>query len=277
MSICYRSNADFLRRDIGEGGRFYFVGTEEAPGVRAAFGPIVREEYEGDNEPMIEEGPFRPISWRTHMHARVPAGWRKGRIAPIIRRHGFVDVQEVGDCRDRYWSAQAKRHERAWMKEQREWQMVEPTLEEFIAGMRATDKDILFKAMFIDSLRRIARGHGGLLHLRALRRADGPLEVGLATVDVPECRLSFHHIAFTLPSARASSAGTGLIMEWFDRAMAQKLHALHFGVFWAPGSPKDWKGFSRFKAQFGVQMMDLPHPLVRWAGRMRENIQRLYV
>ena len=275
MNICYRANADFVRRDASGDKRFCFVGDRQAPGIRASFGPIVREEYEGDVEPVIERGgPLRPVSWRPVCHSHMPRGWRKARTSPIIRRHGFVDLREAGETFDRHWSLHARRHERLWMRQQGEWQVVEPSIEEFIVGMRSTNKDFLFKAMFVDSLRRMARSHGDLLHLRAARRGEGPLEVGLATLDVPECGLSIHHMAFTLESARSSSAGVGLIVEWFKRALRENLQVLHLGVFWAPGSPKDWKGFSRFKAQFGAQMVDLPHPFVRWSGNISENFRR---
>jgi hypothetical protein len=48
--------------------------------------------------------------------------------------------------------------------------------------------------------------------------------------------------------------------------MALGLRVLDFGVFWAPGDPKSWMGFSQFKAQFNIHFIRYPLALARWVG-----------
>lgn len=84
-------------------------------------------------------------------------------------------------------------------------------------------------------------------------------------IDVPEASLSIHHMAFYLPTAEHYSANVGLIDAWFRHGIERRLRFLDFDAFYAPGDPRSWRGFSRFKSQFGTRFIRYPNPLVKWA------------
>ena len=112
----------------------------------------------------------------------------------------------------------------------------------------------------------LSRAHGDLFHLYGVVSLDtGELIAGLAVLDVPEIRVSIHVTGFILPIARHTPAGVGLINHWFCESQSRGIRFCDFDGFFAPGDPISWKGFSRFKSQFGVRFVAYPDPFWRIA------------
>jgi hypothetical protein len=88
----------------------------------------------------------------------------------------------------------------------------------------------------------------------------GKAIAGLVVVDAPEAGISLHLAAFTHPDGFHRSAGVGMIDHWFQDGLKRGSRFVDFDLFWTPGDPTTWQGFSRFKGQFDVQYVRYPQP-----------------
>lgn len=274
----YRSCEEFVRREMEAFRFFSFVGTSNIPGTHFALGPLVVEEYVGDEEPMFDnDGPLRKVEWQQVHRTDIPKGWRRSRMPPNTRHIGWVDLALIEQPYETTWTPHAQRHRRKWLREREEWEMGPITVAEFVAGYRGADKEPILKAMFRDGLRKKFAAHGMRVHIIGARRkgSAGVHEAAFVSLDVPERRESLHFISYIHSSARSSSVGVGLMDEWFRRALLEQIEILNFGVFWMPGAPATWKGFSQFKSQFGVSYITHPVPLVRYAGTIGGTIHAI--
>ncbi len=142
---------------------------------------------------------------------------------------------------------------------------------EFAAAYRKVKKLGWLTEWFITLVKEKMKLHGTRLHLFGAReKSTGDILAGLAVLDIPENRSSVHMIAFVHPRAMATSVSVGLIDCWFQHALKQGIAYLDFDLFWAPGDPRAWKGFSRFKSQFGTRFIHYPHPFLRIVSGSKE-------
>lgn len=234
-------------------------------GARWKFGPFTFERYETDEEPHILKGPARIITWQRLSRLDIPKGW----IQPWIRmgplRTGFA---EIGDKNSYWnsWSEHAKRHQNKWLKS-KPYQIEETqNLEEFIKSYQAVPKLRFLKTNFIHTLRERKECQKDATHLFVARNQQGSVVAGLAVIDLKDINQSTHLMSFIHPQAESTSVGVGLIDHWFQHAISQNIRFLNFGVFWSPGDLQSWKGFSRFKSQFGIFFVHRPKPLIRFVG-----------
>lgn len=240
----------------------------EVEGMRFNLGPLSADHFVGEVEPAIDptEGPRRNITWQPLFRQDVPEGWQRNNIPGSFRRMGFAVVEPTG-AYDISWTQHARRHKRKWEK-QEDWIIRDVTLDEFLKAYWKSPKDPVLKYMMSDFLKKKVKAHGPLIRLVGAVRKANPSFVGaaFAFTDTPEISSSSHSISFVRKEAVDCSAGTGLIDFWFRHAQEKGIKWLNFGNFWAPGSPGEWVGFSEFKAQFGVYLIDQPPRLVKKAG-----------
>lgn len=263
-----RESEAFIDREIGSLPRFSKINAGGVVGMRFRLGPLVVDHFVGDVEPQIDltEGPRRRISWQPTIRTDVPPGWSEPLTQNALKRSGYARLTGALDY-DKTWTQHARRHKRAWEK-QTDWEIREVALQPFLDAYWKSPKDPVLKGMFIHFLRKKVEGQGNHVHLAAVVRRNRPEEIGagFAYVDVPELKQSNHTVSFICAAAKDSSAGNGLIDYWFKHGIATGLEYLNFGNYWAPGCPREWLGFSEFKAQFGVTFIDHPNQRVRWAG-----------
>lgn len=263
----YRSCRAFFLREAGTLGDMVPTGTEECAGARWHHGPFHFEKFVGDAVPQHDPtGPLRLCIWQPVTRTDRPAGWYRGTQGMSLRMTGFAKVEALENGE---WSPHAKRHLAKFKKlvASGEREIEETSLKEYLAAYAKADQDRTMKAFFPYILREKARMHGNRFHLLVSRRKNGPIDAGLAYVHIPEAHQSNHVSAFMSGKGKTDSASTGLVARWFDECREQQVPYLDFGCFWAPRDPRDWKGFSRFKAQFGVRLIKYPTPMVRWFGR----------
>lgn len=267
----YLENREHLERDANRSPSVALVGREGCWGTRWHYGPIWFEQYIGDAEPKPDPlAPFRIVIWQPLRESAVPSGWRQTRNLEQIHMTGFAEPDWSEPDYTSHWSEHARRHVKRWRK-QTTWEVVEPTVEDFIAAYRKAPQGRLLKYLFIRMLRQMSRTQKGFVHLRAVRRAgipNGPLEAGFAFVDIPEARQSKHFISYMWPSVKKEPVNVGLIDVWFKHARERHYRFLDFGVFWTNEDPVSWKGFSRFKGQFGISYVRYPLPRIRFMGSL---------
>lgn len=231
-------------------------------------GPFIFDRYMGDTEPTIEPGgPLRLVIWQPIHNVAATQGWRKSWI--IERKHtiGVATVPSSGDY-THAWSSHARRHVRTWRKQECDDWVIEPiSYDTFAQAYKNAHMDPILKFAFLGLIRQKCRSHGGYFHLIGARRKDRTTyEAGFAYLHIPESRQMYHTVSFICPSAKHTRVGYGIMDFWFKHAQRIGVEHLDFGLFWEKGSPPSWKGFSRFKSQFGVQLIQFPRPYTRWAG-----------
>jgi SAM-dependent methyltransferase len=244
---------------------FQAVGSDEHPGLRWHFGPLWFESHLGDAEPALEIGaPRRLVMWQPLTRRDVPPGWHRSRLQFNSRQNGVVEITKPESYWS-LWSSHAQRHRKKFLA-RLPYDIREVGLEEFVAGYHATGKLGWIRNDFIGILKRRKEGHGEDCRLfGAVDRTTGKVMAGLAVVDLPDISQSVHLIAYNHPDAEETSVGHGLIDHWFRGSVERQIRFLNFALVWAPGDPKGWRGYSRFKRQFGPFLIRYPLPLVRIA------------
>jgi hypothetical protein len=267
--VPYRACLQYFQREGGASRNSGPAGSPACQGARWRHGPLHFEKFVTDVEPPRDgSGPLRMTIWQRFARTDRPKGWLRGPASMSFRLTGFATADGADG---RTWSGHARRHLQHWKKlvAAGKREVAEVSLEEYLAAYARADQDFVMKAAFPSILRDKAAAHGNLFHLVASRRPGGPLDAGLAYLYIPEAGTSTHVSAFMAGDGKDDSASTGLIAHWFARCAEDGIPILDFGFFWAPGDPTDWRGFSRFKAQFGVRLISYPPPLFRFSGTWR--------
>lgn len=269
--LTYMSHPGYLAREVATQSGFVQTGSAACPGVAWKYGPLRFERYVGDNEPEYDpNGPPRLVTWQRVNSNHVPPGWKTTRLVMATSRTGFATVDGSPEYY-KQWSSHAQRHRKQWLKQKAEWEIVPITVDEYIAAYKRSKQDAFLKFLFSNMLREKTRGHGARVHIVGARRTapHSPTEAGFAFIDVPETQQSIHLMSFHSQAAKEVSVGTGLMDYWFQQAPAAGTRYLEFGCFWTPGEPNSWKGFTKFKSQFGLHFTDYPQPLARFMGNKR--------
>jgi hypothetical protein len=271
--VHYRACREFLERESQARERFQTIGYPGCFGQTWSVGPWYFENYFSDLEPEVKPGgPFRMVLWQRIQSEDKPKKWLPFWRNMTTRRTCFVNLAAYGNDYHKYWTPHAQKHRKKWLEleQAREWEIEEVTAEEFIKYYKKSGKDFLLKQIFIDLFYRELAAQRKAVRIRGVRRKGSQiLEAGLVTVDIPEAKSSIHLMSFILDSAKSSPATYGLINLWFKDLLERGYNFADFCISWAPGDPKSWQGYSRFKAQFGVQYINYPRPLVRWPGKLR--------
>lgn len=265
--IHHLSHPAYVSREAAVQKGFQFVGNDACPGVSWKYGPVRFERYVGDVTPEVrEDGPLRLVTWQRMMRKDAPAGWKESRFVMRSSRMGFATVD--GDpAYYKHWSSHAQRHRKQWLKH--DWEIATVSMEDYLAAYKYATMDKFLKFLFSNLLRQKVKTHGANVKIVGARprTPHAPVEAGFVHVDVPEAQQSIHLMSFHTERAKDVSAGTGLMDYWFQYAPTAGIRYLDFGCFWTPGEPNSWKGFSHFKGQFGLQFVDFPRPMARWAGK----------
>ncbi|HTK05328.1 MAG TPA: hypothetical protein VL500_07100 [Candidatus Eisenbacteria bacterium] len=267
--VPYRACPEYFRREAAVMPGMSLVGKEKAWGVGWRHGPFRFEKYVGDSEPGRDpSGPLRLVIWQRLTRGDVPPGWMAGPMDMGFRMTGFVEAENSSE---RSWSSHARRHASHWRKlvAAGEREIVELSLDDYLAAHAKADLDAYVKLSYPGLVRDKAAAHGARFRLIGSRRTGGPIDAGLAFLHVPEAGQSLHVAAFISGAAKQDSAATGLVLRWFEECRNEGIAIMDFGFFWAPGDPRDWKGFSMFKSRFGVRPLRYPRPLFRFAGKLQ--------
>lgn len=245
------------------------VGKPGCFGMRWHYGPIWIESYTTDVRPEIDlTAKSRIVIWQALTKTGQPAGWHRSWIQMNPQQHGFADIRGKTEYwKD--WTHHAKRHRKRWLEDER-YEIVEVTLPEFAAAYHRSGKLPSMRKDFLKLIDRRVHRHGERVHLFAARdRATHEIISGLAVVDLPDVSMSVHLVAFIHPKFQKTSVGTGIIDHWYAHCQKEGIRFPHFGLVWAPGDPKGWKGYSKFKRQFNPFLLRYPMPLIRFVKQRK--------
>lgn len=265
--IPYRGCEAYLKRECApEEDRREYVASNGAHGFRWQHGPFWFEAYASDAEPVVDpSGPRRLVIWQPLTRLDKPKGWRRSWGQMNARRTGYAMITDP----ERYWenwSDHAKRHRKQWLQKP-VYSMEETGLEEFIEVYERVKRFFSLRMLFVDLVRQKVEAHGDRVRFLIARDpVSRRIIAGLAVLDIPEAKQSIHLISFLDPIGHKTSVGFAIIDYWFQTSLKKGLRFLDFDLFYDPGDPKSWKGFSAFKSQFGTRFVRYPYPLIRWTG-----------
>jgi hypothetical protein len=244
-------------------------------GRRWGLGPLQFEEYVSDTEPDLSKSdpdgtaPARMIMWQRVFRTDVPPGWHHAfRRTP--RLEGVADLSRPQPYWA-YWSESAKRYRKRWLSKHlnKTHQVEEVPFVEFAAAYRKSTVWHAAGALFLGKIeRKLAGPHPEAISLKAARDiATGEVIAAMAFLHSPAHKSSHYISGFMLAQHKHVPAMVGLVDDWFDYGATRGWRFLSFGEFWMPGKPKSWKGFSQFKAKFGVTYLLCPHGVWRVVRR----------
>lgn len=259
----------FLEREArARGERFHFLEDGELFGLSWNYGPLRFARFLTDIEPAWRFTERHPhfFFWQRITRTDIPDGWEISKIALHQSRIGISSIPLQGDPL-LHISSHAKRHVVTWKK--KNW-IIEPiTVHEYWdVAFRSTLKPAHKKAFNVLLAEKIA-GHGNRVGIVGARPAHTQTyESAFAYLDIPELLTSVHHVSCTTALGKDADAGTGLMAWWLERLQQKGYRFADFGLFYTPGEPHSWQGFSRFKAQFCTQFHDFPPMLQKKRRKM---------
>ena len=261
--VTYRMHPAYMARENSGMAKAKIIGREGCWGSRWYHGPLCFERFTGDVEPeVVKDGIWRLMVWQRVHRTDRPKGWMRGFRGMSIGMTGYAPLPQTGDpCA--LWSTHAKRHLKTWRKSG--WIIREIGYDEFMQGYARSNQDVVLRSLFGAVLKSKIASHPGLVRIHgAAPSADARIEAAFAMVDVPETGESLHAFSYLCPAARPVDAGTGLMEHWYAGAQQRGVRWMDFGIFWRKGEPSSWKGYSRFKMQFGTRPVEYSAPLMRF-------------
>lgn len=254
---------DFLLADTELSAISYsLVGDTECHGLAWKILGIHFESYISDVEPKINPGGWRLIMWQRITRTDQPKGWHRFILSSAMADMGYAEITDTKNYWQN-WAGDAKRNRKRFMHDDR-FVIEKTSYEKYIEAYKKIKELRSIMPRFLKRLEKkenIFSKH--IDYVLAREKSTGNIFAGLATLDLPSISQSIHHGAFVDHRMPHSSAGTGLVDHWFQSCIKKNIKYLNFGVFWSPGQPKSWKGFSNFKKQFGIHMIKFPKVLFK--------------
>lgn len=261
----FRAVPTFLRKELASPkAQGQLIETQNGVlGRRWSHGPLTFEAYCSDMEPILpgaEKG--RIVLWQPLTRTDMPRGWGRSWIMMNIRKTGYAALGPA-DGYWKAWSSHAQRHRKEWLKYPA-FRVAPADGPTFLAAYERARLGWLLKSLFVWLLKRRILAFADDLHGWLAYDEAGKPVAGLCVQDLPSVKSTLHVIAFYDPSVARTPVNYGLIDTWARDALAKGFKFLDFDIFWAPGDPREWKGFSKFKSQFGTRFIRYPNPLFRW-------------
>lgn len=246
---------NFSPAPVGENGR---------KGIRYSFGKFSIEYYKTDIEPIIEKWKgIRFVIWYPVSRTKKIKGWTRNFFIPHGWQLGFTHVSQ--DYL-KSWSDHAKRHKKIWDKQSKsEYELFKTDIDTFQKAYFASKKlsDFLRKA-FMHAVRVHHSIHPETIDFILIKkRQNDKVVAGFITIDYPDVKQSVHTISFIVKGEKKTSVGYGLIADWYERSLRKGLSYLNYGLVYKKGDPKAWRGYSKFKRQFGLFLIKFPRPYLK--------------
>ncbi|MES2202868.1 MAG: hypothetical protein V4474_00880 [Patescibacteria group bacterium] len=240
-------------------------------GTRWGMWPLYFEEYVQQAEPVLSpqrKDPARIVIWQRVVPLGRCIGWTQFSFKPA-KLEGF-SMLEPGMPYEKTWSESARRYLKKWRTQYAGTQyVIEPiTYEEFAETYKdgtvykhAQEYQLRVVKALLGSPK--SRQHTTLW---GARRLDiGKIDATLVVVSSPSTHSSYYQAACIRRNIADAPLMIGLMDHWHAYAVTNGIKFLHFGGFWKPGDPKQWKGFSLFKSKFNPQYIAYPPALFRFA------------
>ncbi len=254
---------DFLLADTEMNAITYsLAGNPDCYGISWKILGMNFESYISDVEPKILPGKWRLIMWQRIEKNDKPKGWHNFILGTQMVDMGYAEIKDSENYW-KNWDGDARRNRKRFMNDER-FVIESVSYQKYIDAYVKIEELKSIRPRFLKRLEKKEKIFSKQIEYSlAVEKSTGKVFAGLATLDLPSISQSIHHGAFFDHTMPHSSAGTGLVDHWFQSCIQKNIKYLNFGVFWSPGQPKSWKGFSNFKSQFGIHMIKFPKLLVK--------------
>lgn len=228
--------------------------------------PLYFEEYVGDNEPVIHPSlsePARIVLWRRCTTTGTVPGWITLSRKPSWME-GYADITPEYRAT---WSKSARYDANKWHRDSAGKHAIERvSFEEFSKAYLASSVGKRLEDSRLQVMRRKSLGAyaESVSFVVARHLESGETVAGMGIIDSQSRDESFYYCGFFRSSGAKSNAMTGLIDHWFKSSLERGFVRLHFGQFWIQGESLDRRGFSDFKAKFGIKYIVCQPPLWRF-------------
>jgi len=245
-------------------------------GVRWSLWPFTFEEYVSETEPDLSRSDptrrarNRLVLWRTATRIASPRGWiRIGYRAAKLE--GFAELGQ--EAYYTHWDESAKRYRNKWLRNYAEktHRIESIDYNTFKAAYERSEVAKKVKSLLLDMIERQTdeRTRPYYEFIVVTNIATGARIAGMCLLNSPTHRASYYVSGFYTSEEGHVPAMVALMDHWFKTSHARGMRFLHFGEFWMRGKPKNWKGFSLFKAKFGLHYIAYPPALLRFMpGRL---------
>ncbi len=255
---------DYLKAIAYQPERKQFVVSGCNFAVKRRIGPICFENYFGDEEPRTGEiSGLKIVSWQPLTKTGKPKGWHRNYLVGKPRQSGIIYLNNNQQY-FKDWDGHAQRHRRKWLKDQnhRIEKIDYPEFKEIYQKVKPLGW--ILRQGFLKILEHHFKFHPDKISIFAGRETNSKKIIGaLVVVDYEDISQSNHLISFIDREAGRTSVGVGLIDYWHQYCLEKKIRFLNFGIVWRRGDPKSWRGYSRFKKQFNLYLLNYPRSLVR--------------
>lgn len=261
-----RQSRTYLEADTQGTDRKKIVGTCGCFGISSRYGRFVVEDYCSDQEPACDKGEKRTlINWQSYTK-RDQSGWVINHLvgADFQRGFGIIDEQNLNSYW-KSWSSHAKRHRTLWLR-QDIYEMVRVDLDVFTVAYHASKKlDWLTRTGMVRVLAYHLNRHPSDVKCYVAReKSTQNIIAGLAVIDYSDIAQSCHTVSFFREDVRHTSVGVGLIDHWYACGIKEGIRFFNFGLVWKKGDPRAWKGYSQFKRQFDLYLLQYPKSFIKF-------------
>lgn len=262
----FRCSKNYLQYLVEHDSNQSIIGEYPALGIRRTLGPFTIDRYFGDDEPLLStKGPMRLEIWQRVQLMHPKQRWRESYSRLSALMTGFVDlsIQTPLDA----WSAHAKRQLKRWLAQSDQWRVVPLSTGEYIRACYDTKDKRVMEYMRESTIRNLSKSYGSALHcvgIRSVTDDTASVRAGFVSLDIPELSQSVHITSFVDRDGKNEPFSIGLVYHWFIESQKKGIRFLDFDLFYSPGNPESWMGFSRFKSQFGTRYLRYPKTLFRF-------------
>jgi len=248
---------------------YRFVGTSPRLGVRWEIfgGRLGLETYTGHDEPVIMPADKpRIVFWRpVGTPQKIKGWWRLPLQSNPIYLTGFTQVDDPAQY-FASWDRRVREYRNQFYKKQAagDYRIVPVSAEVFAKDFPRKGKYRAFYDYSMNKIMRCSELFGPDSHYYEVLDKAGHVRAGLLATDSPQENYSRYMVGFRNNENVDQCIGVGIIDHWFREGISRGIRYFDFGVFWVPGNPPSWKGFSHFKAQFGVKYIRYGKTLIKF-------------
>ncbi len=236
--------------------------------------PFSIEEYISDQEPVIpinhpQRAPLAIIRWQRVTRTDIPSDWKQV-SNKIFHIEGFSDL-EGKDQYQKHWSESARRNFRKWQEYEKQGYAIVPiTYSEFKEAYKRSPVARHTHGQSIHCTEYRVAAENKHLDLWGVKWKD-TIIAGLSVTNSPSTKSSYYLSGFIHTQTQHIPTMVGLMHHWHVESARRKIRFLHFGFFWCPGRPRNWRGFSNFKSKFGLTYINYPPALYKIRFKFRNK------
>lgn len=170
-----------------------------------------------------------------------------------IKKNNITGYTFIDNKFENYFTKQTQRYLKKYFD--KSYYIEEVSSEEFLYWYKIISKNKNAYKLFESVIPKKIIRHKKNVHLILIKmNKTATVLGGFAYLDIPSIKTSMMITSYVKKN-EDYTAGIGMVYYWFKYCLENKLVYADFDTFYAKGDPKQWIGFSNFKANFGTRMV----------------------